>query len=702
MEQSKRLRTFDGVFTPTILTILGVIMYLRLGWITGNAGFLGTLVIILIAHIITICTTLSMSSMLTNIQIEAGGAYAIVARSLGLEMGGAIGIPLYLSQTISVAFYISGFTELWVSIFPEHPMWLIGVITWLVLAGISMVSATLAFRLQYIVLAAVGVSIFSFLLGPSINTEGITLIGKFEQAGFWETFAIFFPAVTGILAGASMSGELQNPKKSIIKGTLAAVFTGLGVYILLAFWFARQASQEMLLSNSSIIMELAFSKPLIIAGIMGAVLSSALSTLVGAPRTLAALADNRTIPFARELGAKAANGEPRNAVLVSSVISLAVILLGNLNSLAELLTLFFLTTYGMINLVVFLEQFIGVTSFRPRFLLSILVPIIGFLGCLFAMLLINQLFTLVTLFVVVFIYYILSKKNLVSPWGDVRGGVFTAVTEWAAQKAMSMPYHPRLWKPSIVIPVEKPEDFRRISRFVRSLIYPSGRVYYLTICGEGNCVQDTEHSVDELLVPLKSENLFAHKVIIRGGEFSRDFQIILQSMMSTFLPPNTAFFTISNQPEKQDKFNVLLNSLKSLKIGLMCMHLHPKYGLGQEKRVNLWLRDRSPNTNLAVLSALHLSRNWNASLYLIRVVKNSAGKKRAEEELIQFVEDARLPRSTEVKVIIGEFWSVVENEPADLNIFGMPNGYEQMMDVIRVCPNSILFVADSGLESALV
>jgi len=698
----KRLRTFDGVYTPTVLTILGVIMYLRLGWVVGNAGLLGALIIILLAHVITITTTLSMSSMLSNIKIEAGGAYAIVSRSLGLEMGGAVGIPLYFSQSISVAFYITGFSELWVTFFPNHSMALVSGSTWLVLTVISIISAQFAFRIQYVVLAAVGLSLVSFAAsGTTLNTGGITLLGDYAQGSFWQTFAIFFPAVTGILAGASMSGELDNPRRNIIRGTILAVLTGFAVYLVMAVQFSRQAPVDLLLSDNTVILRLAWSKPLIVAGIMGAVLSSALSTLVSAPRTMAALAEHRSLPLAGILGKKSKNGEPRYAIVLSSLFSLLVLLTGNLNSLAELLTLFFLTTYGMINLAVFVEQAIGIISFRPRISFSIFVPIIGMIGCFLAMLLINRGFALVTFFVILCIYYVLSKRKLVSPWGDVRGGVFTAVTEWAAQKAMSMPYHPRLWKPSLIIPVESPEDFRRVSRFVQGLIFPSGRIYYLSINENGDTGPQEEKSIDETLLSLKEANLFAQKVLIHGGVYHQEIKIVLQSLLSTFLPPNTAFFTISSITEKQQRFKNIIESIRPLKIGLMCLYLHPKYGMGQEKRIHLWLRDKSPNTNLAVLSALQLMRNWHAQLVLLRMVTEDAAIEPARQDLMTFLEDARLPVNTRIEVRAGKFQEIIHQLPADLNIIGMPTRFEQIPELIQDIPTSILFVGDSGLENAL-
>mgnify|MGYP001001627581 CR=1 FL=1 len=697
------LGTFEGVYTPTVLTILGVVMYLRMGWIVGNSGILGTLSIIILAHMITISTTLSMSSMLTNIDIGAGGAYAIVSRSLGLEIGGAVGIPLYFSQTLSVAFYITGFTEVWTSFF-DHPRWLVGLIVWGILTVLSVVSARLAFRIQYFILGAMVLSIVSFILGPSLNSESPVLIGNFEQSGYWETFAIFFPAVTGILSGASMSGELKSPRKSIIRGTLAAVMTGLAVYMLFALLFATRVPEEILLSDHSIILQLGKFRILIVAGIMGAVLSSALSSLVSAPRTLAALAENRSVPFAKIFAKKTAGNEPRNAVIVSSLISLAVLLASNLDSLAAMLTLFFLTTYCTINLVVLVEQAIGVISFRPRFRISILIPVIGLIGCLLSMFLINKWFTWITFILILVIYYMLRRKNLVSPWGDVRGGVFISLAEWGAQKSMSMPYHPRLWKPSILIPVENPEDFKRISRLIRSLINPSGRVYYLTMNNVGNQRKELEEKIDAVLQPLKEENLFAQKIVINSKDYNQDLNIVLQSLVHVFLPPNTIFFTISEETEKRKKFFEMVKNLEDVRkrIGLLCLRIHPKYGFGQEKNIHLWLRSKSKNYNLAVLSAIQIMKNWNGNLTLCRVAEHASQVPNIEKELLKFIEDARLPINTKIDVKVGNFYDLIKEQSTDLNILGMSNSLGQIENIIDQVPASILFVGDSELENVLV
>ncbi|NMC33368.1 MAG: Na-K-Cl cotransporter [Veillonellaceae bacterium] len=704
--EKKGLGTLEGVFTPTILTILGVVMYLRLGWVVGNVGLIETIIIILLAHSITICTALSMASMVSNIEIGAGGAYAIISRSLGFEIGGAIGIPLYFSQAFSVAFYIIGFVELWQSYFPTHSGLFIGVVTWAVLTAISMKSAQLAFRVQYFVLAAIVVSIAAFLAGPSQNPGEVVWLSSVGKVGFWETFAIFFPAVTGILAGVSMSGELKTPRRSIIVGTLTAIFTGLLVYLALAYWFARQATAEALLANPTIILDLAFWRPAIVAGIVGATLSSALSTLVGAPRTLAALAVNRLVPFAGFLGRRADDQEPRNAIFVSSLFSLLVIVAGNLDQLAQLLTMFFLTTYGAINLVVLIEQGSGIISFRPRLKVSILVPLIGFVGCIFTMLLIDKLFTLTTIVVIMIIYSILSRRErkLESPWGDVRGGIFTTVTEWAAQKAIAMEYHPRIWKPSLLVPVEQPEDFARVSRFVDSFLYPAGRLYILSLTDTPHGDAGLNARYDEVLKPILDKKIFMRKTLIHtpAVSFESGLYPLTQVLLNAFLPPNTILFTLSDDAAKQTQMERIYHTMRSLNTGLLFLHIHPKIGFGQERRVNLWLRDKSPNMNLAVLAALQLTRNWEARLTILRVVEEDALVESVTADLELFIEQARLPVDTAVRVLIGDYCTHMQSLRADITIMGMPREYPQMVAFAADFPGTILFVRDSGMEDAYV
>ena len=198
----RQLGTFGGVFTPTLLTILGVIMYVREGWVVGNAGLLGGLLIIFIAYAITGTTGLAMSSMTTNIRLGAGGAYAIVAQSLGLEIGGALGIPRYLSQALAVTMYLFGFREGWLWVFPDHPALLVDVTAFVGLYVIAFLSLDLAIKVQYLIMAVIAVSLVSVGVAAYqgsmfIPLEDVQMWGQFpgspengfEGTDFWSVFA---------------------------------------------------------------------------------------------------------------------------------------------------------------------------------------------------------------------------------------------------------------------------------------------------------------------------------------------------------------------------------------------------------------------------------------------------------------------------------------------------------------------------------
>ncbi|OUC09004.1 hypothetical protein RY27_05595, partial [Litorilinea aerophila] len=229
-----RFGTFAGVFTPNVLTILGLILFLRTGWVVGQAGLIQALIIVLLANSITLLTGLSLSAIATSMQVRTGGNYYLISRSLGLEIGGAIGIPLYLSQAISVAFYIIGFTESLQAIpfFADYDPRLISTVLVLLFGFIAYIGADFALKIQFVVLAALTGALISFFAGgwDSISPPAL---GPNYQPGvnFWVAFAVFFPAVTGITVGASMSGDLRDPGKSIPQGTLASILVTAIIYV---------------------------------------------------------------------------------------------------------------------------------------------------------------------------------------------------------------------------------------------------------------------------------------------------------------------------------------------------------------------------------------------------------------------------------------------------------------------------------------
>ena len=290
--QEPTLGGFIGVFTPTVLTILGVIMYLRLGWVVGNAGLLGALAVIGLACSIPLATGLSVASIATNTRLGAGGPYAVIARSLGPEVAGSLGLPLYLSQALVISMYVSGFREGWLWIYPGHNPLVVDLVAFGAMVSIALVSAQFAFRTQLLVMALIGASLVSIVsVLPETSALKVPLWGdfrgfpedRFQGAGFWVTFAVFLPAVTGVLAGVNMSGELARPRTAIPWGTLSAIAVSSIVYLVLVYWLAFSADASALTSNYLIMVERARWGPLVVAGLLGATFSSGLSSIRGRP-----------------------------------------------------------------------------------------------------------------------------------------------------------------------------------------------------------------------------------------------------------------------------------------------------------------------------------------------------------------------------------------------------------------------------------
>jgi amino acid transporter len=727
----KTLGAFEGVFTPTILTIIGVILYLRLGWVVGTVGLGGAIVIILLSHVATITTGLSLSSMTTNVRIGAGGFYSLISRSLGLEAGAATGLPLYFSQAFSVALYIIGFSVAWGNIFPTHTVQLVVTVTLLLLAILSFIGVKAAMKVQYAIMGTIVLSLLAFFFGHGEGGgDSFLFWNQSPHVPFWKVFAIFFPAVTGIAAGAAMSGDLKDPKRSLPVGILSAIGVGLVIYIFIAIWFAVMAGPDQLKANYTIMIDMAFWRWPVIAGIMGATLSSALGSLIGAPRILMALAKDHLVPFSKVLAVKSSNGEPRSALVVTVLLVEVSLLIGNLDSIAVLLTMFFLITYGTINAAVFIEKATGIPSFRPSFNIPLIIPLLGSLWCGIIMFLINPFFATIAIIVIFIIYGIQVKRDLRTPWGDIRSALFDAVAQWAVKTSARMPRHAKSWKPDLMIPVEDPSYWSPLMAFVRDIVFPKGtlRVFSVKIREEGlessinhlvnvfvrrmdssqnsdtnHSAEDLEEALNKLVDPIRDEGIFTAATVIESRNFLEGINVITQVMRGMFFPPNIIFFTISEKQVKAKRLEKLFAVARREELGILALRLHAEVRFGDKEKVNVWLRIGSPNQDLAILIALQLERNWGCTIRLLTVVNTLEEKATAISQLNKIAELIRMPPNTQVVVLTGGFIPSVSRAPSsDLNIFGFAQdiNWEDMDHVGELTNTSCLFVKDSGEESA--
>ncbi len=718
----KLFGTFSGVFTPTLLTILGVIMYLREGWVVGNAGLLGAWLIILGAFAITGCTALSLASITTNIRIGSGGAFSIISQSLGLEVGGSIGIPLYISQALAVAMYVFGFRAGWTWVFPDHPALVVDLATFGLLFVIGFISAGLAFKIQYVILViivgslvSVGATLFMDVPGHAFQWWGEYPGSQetgFQGIGFWAVFAVFFPASTGIMAGANMSGDLKNPRKAIPIGTLSAIAISLVVYLALAWWLAVSASTEELTSNYTVMIDKAAWGPAVLAGLLGATFSSALSSLVGAPRILQALAEHRIMPGSPWLTVRTAKGEPRNAMLLTGLIVLGALMLRNLNAIAPLITMFFLITYATINAVVLLEQSLRLVSFRPLLRIPRAVPLAGTAGCLLSMLIINPLFGIAALVVVLVLHGHLMRKHLKAPFGDVRSGLFNAVAEWAAKKVLVLSgTQAKTWKANLLVPVEDSGQVRQLYGLLRDIARPKGFVRLVGLTGRRN-YQEMTDNLPSLVESFQDDSIFSTWTVIEAATFSDNLAAGIQALGGAFFQSSVI---VLRSPKDQERAEEILRIVKDAKrYGLGVAMLSGTQGeLPEQGGVHVvmdrpkegWTLGRDlEDADLAVLMAYKLKMNWSVPLTVTALVDTDAEEQKAVEYLHAAMDLARIPNATVGTVRDEGELAATVGDAVRLTLFSMDENpdLERIAQRTRAADTPCLFVLDSGLENALV
>jgi amino acid transporter len=653
----QRFGTFAGVFTPTVLTILGLILFLRIGWVVGQAGLAGALLIIAVSNLITLLTTLSLSAVATSRTTKAGGLYYMISRTLGLEIGGAIGIPLFLSQAVSVAFYIIGFTESLRWFYPELNPQLISTGVAVVFGMLAFVGADFVLKIQYVVLGLLAAAVISFFAGGWGQEISPTwLADENATVSFRTVFAIFFPAVTGITVGVSMSGDLRNAAKSIPLGTLSAIGLTAAIYFGVAVWLALHVSPAELISNDMIMSDMAFRSEPIIIGVWASTLSSALGSIIAAPRVLEALAVDSATPkfFAGRLGSAT---EPRVAVLITAGIAVAVIWMGDLDFVAPVITMFFLNTYGMINLSACIELLVGSPSFRPQLRVPWYVSFAGACGCYGAMLLIHWPATVVALIVSYGIFVLLKRRAVKQEWGDVRRGIWFELTKLGLIQLENNEWHPRNWRPNVIIfsgLLKKREQLLELGAWIgggRGLV-----TYFHLLPGNideltGGDFRGTSRRYLRKVVSEKGLTAFTGSAIVK--DFFDGVLTVIQAHGITGAEPNAAVMGWSAYPEVQVEQLKLMKRLVALKKSVVFLDYKPEPGYGKKSRIDVWWRGKDKNGELMLLLAYIISQSddWQGcKIRVLRMIEHEEGRAKAEEHFEQLFQKAHIRAEAHVLV----------------------------------------------------
>ncbi len=693
------LNTFGGVFTPSLLTILGVIMYLRFGWVVGNVGLVGTLIIVTLATSITFLTALSIAAIATDQRVRTGGAYYMISRSLGIETGGAVGIPLYLAQALSVALYTVGFAEAVVGAFPVVDARTVGLITTVAVAVLALVSARAAIRSQYVIMAAIALSLVSLFLGQPLEPGVAPAPGVVpDPAPFWTVFAVFFPAVTGIMAGVNMSGDLEDPGRSIPTGTFAAVGVGYLIYMALPVLLSTRVDTATLLTDPLVMRRISIWGDAILLGVWGATLSSAVGSILGAPRVLQALARDGVLPRRLQwLGnGVGADDTPRAGTVVTLVLALGAVWVGDLNLIAPVLTMFFLTTYGVLNVAAGVERFLGSPSFRPQFRVPWVLSLLGAVGCVAVMLLINPLATLAAAVVVLAVFVLLERQGLTATFGDVRRGVWMSLTR-AGLLRLRAETDPRNWRPHFLVLSGAPTrrwpliELADVFTQSRGLLTVATVVPLDSVSAQRREAQ--EEGIREYLAKRGVQGLV--RVVPAPDPFAGAERLVEYYGLGA-LAPNTVLLGDTAQEEVRGRYCEMLERLHAARRNIVVVRDTEKRVFGDRKRVDIWWGGLKGNGGLLLILGylLRSSLAWrNADVRMITVVAEESHRAQSQEHLDALVEATRTGVRPVVEVAAGRSFDEVlhaVSKDSDLVLMGLkapatvgPDGYRGYLEEVR-------------------
>jgi amino acid transporter len=670
------LSTFGGVFTPSILTILGVIMYLRFGWVVGNVGLVGALLIVTLSTSITFLTALSIAAISTDQRVRTGGAYYMISRSLGIETGGAVGIPLYVAQALSIALYTIGFAESVGRAFPAANEKVVGLVTTVLVAALALLSAKTAIRAQYFIMAAIALSLLSLLFGRAVEPTEIEMWGAADRLSepFWVVFAVFFPAVTGIMAGVNMSGDLRDPSRSIPRGTFAAVGVGYLIYMGLPILLATRADAATLIEDPLIMRKMALWSDAILLGVWGATLSSALGSILGAPRVLQALARDGVLPRKLQWLGKGSGEEdtPRAGTILTLGLALVAVYFGDLNLIAPVLTMFFLTTYGVLNIAAGIERFLESPSFRPTFQVHWAFSLLGAVGCVAVMFLINAAATAVAILFVLGVYVWLERRSLESAWGDVRRGIWMAITR-AGLLRLRDEEDTKNWRPHLLVLSGAPTRRWHLIDLARSLTHNRALLNVSTVLTTPGVSAERqlamERNIREYLDRRAVQGLV--RVVAAPDPFVGGERLV-ESYGLGALTPNTVLLGDSQTPEIRDRYCAMIAHFYHARRNVVIVRDDEDRGFGERKRIDVWWGGLKGNGGLMLILAYLLSTSleWrNSEIRLKIVVPTDAAAEATRANLRPLITRTRTGAHLDVIVADGRpFDALLRSASADADL----------------------------------
>lgn len=657
------------VFFTAISTILGAILFLRFGFAVGTLGFWGVILLILLGHMVTIPTALAISELATNQKVEGGGEYFIISRSFGLNIGATIGLALYLSQAISVAFYVIAFTEAFAPLFdyfaneyqviiPRQVISLpvMALLTLLILKK----GASLGVKTLYVVVGILFLSLILFFLGR--GDAGTAIASPFSSTftnrdQFFVVFAICFPAFTGMTAGVGLSGDLKNPAKSIPRGTVLATLAGMVLYLFIAWKLAAFASPQLLLEDQLAMGQIALAGAFVIPlGLAASTISSAIGSILVAPRTMQALAADKSFPgrgvnrFLQR--GKGASNEPFNASIITSIIAFIFVALGDVNAVASIITMFFMVTYGALCLISFLYHFGAGPSYRPTFHSRWFISLTGTLLCVYIMFRIDTGYALAALTLIILLYLSISTyhKHRSGLQDIFRNVLFQTSRKLSIFLQKRQPIRYTLeWRPAVICISSRSFDRMGAFNLLTWIAHRYGFGTYVHLIKDFFSRASYHKSLDikeSLVHKARTQKSLIYVDTIISPSYTAAISQLIQMPGITGMDNNMALFEFDKeQPNELDAIveNIALARAGNYDVALLADARKP---IDHTGGIHVWLRPTDlQNANLMILLAYIILghpdwRKGSIQLFSISREEEAMANKEHLENLIQ---DGRLP-----------------------------------------------------------
>lgn len=704
------------VFTTAISTILGAILFLRFGYSVAHTGFLGTVAIILLGHLVTIPTAMAVAEIATNQKVEGGGAYYMISRSFGLNIGASIGIALFLSQAISIAFYIIAFAEAFHpfaiylsenyadSLGPIIPFLLnkkfIGLTSMALMSSLMLTKgANIGVKALYGIVGLLFLSLLMFFLGKSqIPFSEVSFVATIDNPdSFFLVFTIIFPAFTGIAAGLGLSGDLKEPKKSIPRGTLWATAVGIIIYLLVAYKLVTSASLDDLANNQLIMEDIAIWGPIIPIGLGAAAISSALGSVMVAPRTLQALGIDNIFTsnkinnwISKE---KESNNEPMNSTLVSILIGFFFIAIGDIDFVAQVIAMFFMVTYGALNSISFLEHFSADPSFRPTFRSHWYISLTGAVFSFWLMFKMNSGFAFLSLIFMGITYIYISKHNK-DKAGFVKlfRGVVYQVSRQLQVLTQKKDYNSTeyYWRPFAVTVTEssyKRKDGYDFMRWISQRYGFGTYIHYI----KGFLTKDTHKLAQESINKLITMNRGSHSNVVVDTIVSPSYtsamaQVVQLSSISGKSHNMMLFEYFRENTSELDRFKEVSPLMQATDFDV-CILSSSYRRFGFMKNIHIWMTSDSYETSslMILLSYILLGhKEWKKGEIKISSIYKGSREEEANR-LNKLILGRRLPISSsnielyECKTKDG-YKDIINEKSIDADLVMMEFSYDELDD----------------------